>query len=117
MGAVPRLENGWAFAGLGGSTPSPSARSGVVELVRRATVNREGQVRVLPPELASRPRGRTGNDAGLSTRKLRVRVPPGVFIWLWGRRPLRRFREPEIAGSTPAGQTCAVEERLSSRAS
>jgi hypothetical protein len=31
--------------------------------------------------------------------------------------PSRRFREPEIAGSTPAGQTCAVEEWLSSRAS
>ena len=27
MGAVSRLENGWAFAGLGGSTPSPSACS------------------------------------------------------------------------------------------
>ncbi len=40
-GAVPRLENGWAF-GLGGSTPSPSAlRSGVVESARRATVTRE----------------------------------------------------------------------------
>jgi hypothetical protein len=34
-----------------------------------------------------------------------------------GAWPPRRFREPEIAGSTPAGQTCAVGERLSPRAS
>jgi hypothetical protein len=46
--------------------------------VRRATVNREAQVRSLPSELVARPRGRTGYDAGLSIRKLRVRVPPGV---------------------------------------
>ena len=41
------------------------------------------------------------------------RFPPGCRE----ARPSRRFREPETAGSTPAGQTCAVEERLSSRAS
>ena len=48
-----------------------------------------------------------GDDAGPSTRKLRVRVPPGVLVvvWLWGSWPPRRLREPEIAGSTPAGQT------------
>jgi hypothetical protein len=34
-----------------------------------------------------------------------------------GAWPPRRFREPEIAGSSPAGQTCAVGERLSPRAS
>ncbi len=109
-GAVSRLENGWASRALGvrlpllplaeawpswqgsallprrrcepfaGSSPAASVfRSGVVESGRRATVNREGQVRVLPPEL-SRPRGRNGDDAGPSTRKLRVRVPPGVLI-------------------------------------
>src|SRR5207244_2438636 len=54
------------------------SRSGVVESARRATVNRERQVRALPPELSC-PRGRNGDDAGPSTRKLRVRVPPGVF--------------------------------------
>ena len=48
--------------------------------VRRATVNREAQVRSLPSELVARPRGRTGYDAGLSIRKLRVRVPPGVLV-------------------------------------
>jgi putative exporter of polyketide antibiotics len=71
-------------SGLGGSTPSPSLprkiaafggsifrgahvkrhrqsrhrrreRSGVVELVRRATVTREAQVRALPPELLLAP--------------------------------------------------------------
>jgi hypothetical protein len=87
--------------GLGGSTPSPSASvevwpsgkaarsyraSGLAapfrcgRAVRRATVNREAQVRSLPSELAARPRGRTGYDAGLSIRKLRVRVPPGVLV-------------------------------------
>jgi hypothetical protein len=30
------------------------------------------------------PRARTGYDAGLSTRKLRVRFPPGFHIWSWG---------------------------------
>jgi hypothetical protein len=48
-----------------------------------------------------------GYDAGPSTRKLRVQFPPGVST-ATGRRgdwPPRRLREPEIAGSTPAGQT------------
>ena len=38
----------------------------------------------------------------------RVRVPPGVPLHsrlAVGERPPRRFREPETAGSTPAGQT------------
>ena len=61
--------------------PPCVVRSGVVESARRATVTREAQVRGLPPEL-SRPRGRTGDDAGPSTRKLRVRAPPGVLIHL-----------------------------------
>jgi hypothetical protein len=124
MGAVSRLENGWAFAGLGGSTPSPSAlggmaewqgsallarrapcvpqvrvllppyvRSGAVDLVRRATVTREEQVRSLPPELA-RPRGRTGHDAGLSIRKLRVRAPPGVL-----RLAVGELATPPVSGT------------------
>jgi hypothetical protein len=126
----------------------PPPRSGVVESVRRATVNCEAQVRTLPPELQSdarakpaRPRkrgaasGASGegqvralppepapvverDDAGFSTRKVRVRVPPGVLRHLAvGETAPRRLREPEAAGSTPASQTCAVEERLSSRAS
>ena len=89
--------------------------------VRRATVTREAQVRSLPPESADRsscPRGRIGDDAGLSIRKLRVRIPPGVLATACrGAWPPRRLWAPEIAGSTPAGQTCAVEEGLSSRAS
>ena len=62
----------------------PLIRSGVVETGRRAAVNRERQVRALPPELPC-PCGRNGDDAGLSTRKLRVRIPPGVLVvrfWL-----------------------------------
>jgi hypothetical protein len=63
--------------GLGGSIPSPSARSGVVERqdARLLTARR----RFDPCRRSSRPRGRTGDDAGPSTRKLRVRVPPGVL--------------------------------------
>jgi hypothetical protein len=107
-GAVSRLENGWALAlGVRLPLLPPQWRHGRVErqraataraawplrrfescclrlsfrcgrAVRRATVNREAQVRSLPSELVARPRGRTGYDAGLSIRKLRVRVPPGV---------------------------------------
>jgi hypothetical protein len=109
-GAVPRLENGWAFGPWGfdslpfrwrhGRAAEGSAlltrrratarrfescclaRSGVVETERRATVDREAQVRALPPE-SSCPRGRTGDDAGPSTRKLRVRAPPGCSTKDW----------------------------------
>jgi hypothetical protein len=73
-----------------GSNPAASASSfRCGRAVRRATVNREAQVRSLPPELVARPRGRTGYDAGLSIRKLRVRVPPGV---LTDRSPARLRR-------------------------
>jgi hypothetical protein len=74
----------WGFDSL-----SFRLRSGVVERVRRATVDREAQVRSLPSEPVARPRGRTGYDAGLSIRKLRVRVPPGV---LTDRSPARLRR-------------------------
>ena len=67
--------------------PPLSLRCG--RAVRRATVNREAQVRSLPPELFASPCGRTGYDAGLSIRKLRVRVPPGV---LTDRSPARLRR-------------------------
>ena len=40
-----------------------------------------------------------------------------VLTWLWGSRLTRRPWTPETAGSNPASQICAVEERLSSRAS
>ena len=54
----------------------------------------------------ARPRGRSGDDAGPSTRKLRVRIPPGVLVssGCGGAWPPRRRREPETAGSNPAGQ-------------
>ena len=102
------------------------SRSGVVELGRRAVVTREiagsipaaGAFHALVVE--------AGDDAGHSTRRLRVRVPPRVLvvdddvlvdlavsgrlratvvIWLWGSWPPRRPWKPEIAGSTPASQT------------
>ena len=143
---------------LGVRLPLLPLRSGVVESVRRAAVNREAQVRGLPPELVggrcpwrhgvlirrrarfesgtsySRPRGRIGHDAGPSTRKLRVRVPPRVLIdrlpvgetatppasgagnrWFdSSQADLARWRsgcprgphEPEIAGSNPARAIC-----------
>src|SRR4051794_20056705 len=75
-GIPPRKRVG--LRALGVRLPLLPLHSGVVELVRRATVNRERQVRVLPPELTC-PRGRSGDDAGPSTRKLRVRAPPGVL--------------------------------------
>ena len=152
MGAVPRLENGRAFTGLGGSTPSPSAlggmaewqgsallarrapcvpqvrvllppyvRSGAVDMVRRATVTREEQVRSLPPELA-RPRGRTGDDTGLSIRKLRVRIPPGVLrlaVGEWATPPVsgtgdRRF-EPCRPDFVRGGEGAFLASLMSSR--
>lgn len=89
--------------------------------VRRATVTRERQVRSLPPELHdSRPCGRTemtpgsqpGGSGFDSRRGYRRSLSACRGAW-----PPRRFWEPETAGSTPARQTCAVGERLSSRAS
>ena len=75
--------------------------------VRRATVNREAQVRSLPSELVACPRGRTGYDAGLSIRKLRVRVPPGVST---DRSParLRRAMMTSIGVSSPI-RPCAAD--------
>ena len=52
-GAVCRPENGCGFGRWGFDSLSFRSRSGVVERVRRATVNREEQVRALPPELVS----------------------------------------------------------------
>src|SRR5262249_34989403 len=68
-----------------GSNPAASAlRSGVVESVRRATVNRESAGSSPAAGVRARgracPRGRNGDDTGPSTRTLRVRVPPGVLI-------------------------------------
>ena len=131
MGAVSRLENGWA-SGPWGSTPLlPSRRHG--RAGKAAHCYRAGDsvarrfesccLRSVPVwsswscarlltarrrfETCRRscmsPRGRTGDDAGFSTRKLRVRTPPGLVS---GRETApRRFREPETAGSTPADQT------------
>ena len=47
------------------------------------------------------PRGRTGDDAGPSTRKLRVRVPPGVYDARWRSGCPREPHELEIVGSNP----------------
>lgn len=73
---------------------------------------------------SARPRGRTGDDAGLSTRRLRVRVPPGVlllfFIWSWGSvatPPASGAGDRRFDSCRPDLAPCAVEERLSSRAS
>src|SRR6266540_1171549 len=49
IGAVPRLENGWA-SGPWGFDSLSFRRSGVVELARRAAVTREAHVRSVPPE-------------------------------------------------------------------
>jgi hypothetical protein len=80
------------------------SRSGVVESARRAAVTREAQVRALLPEL-SRPRGRwvmtPSSQLGRAGSS-----PAGGAVWLWGSGPPRRSWAPEIAGSTPAGQTC-----------
>ena len=80
-----------------------SVRSGVVETERRATVNREAQVRALPPE-PSCPRGRTGDDAGPSTRKLRVRVPPGTSTRSDWRQP-RGLSRPRSPGASRTAWT------------
>ena len=97
-GAVSRLENGWASA-LGVRLPLLPLSFRCSRAVRRATVNREAQVRALAPELVevtARPRGRTGYDAGLSIRKLRVRVSPGV---LTERRGLWKLRHTLVTMS------------------
>jgi hypothetical protein len=117
-----------ASAPLAGSSPAASAfRSGVVESVRRATVTRERQVRALPPEPHA-PVVENGDDAGLSTRKLRVRVPPGVLVSLLAVGELatppalgagdRRFDscQPDMSICVLSARR-AVEEGLSSRAS
>jgi hypothetical protein len=71
--------------------------------VRRATVNRETQVRPLPPEPES-PWSK-GYDTGPSTRRCGFESRRGIPSGCRGGWPPRRFREPEIAGSTPASQT------------
>jgi hypothetical protein len=106
--------------------------------VRRATVTREAQVRSLPPEspievrlglrrammtsiglhalvveLEMTPDSQSGS-CGFESRRGFRRSLASACRGAW---PPRRLWAPEIAGSTPAGQTCAVEEGLSSRAS
>jgi hypothetical protein len=76
-GAVPRFENGWASGPWGFDSLSfrfvPVWSSGKT---RDCYSRGAGSI---PAAGAPCPRGRTGDDAGLSTRKLRVRVPPGVL--------------------------------------
>jgi hypothetical protein len=50
-------------SGLGGSTPSPSASLRCGRAARRATVNREAQVRILPPEPPRRSARFTGETS------------------------------------------------------
>jgi hypothetical protein len=104
MGAVPRLENGGP-SGLGVRLPPlPSFRCS--RAARRATVNREAQVRSLPPEPSTHApvveramtpasqagswgfesrrgyptgRGERGNPAGFGSRRSQVRFLPARF--------------------------------------
>ena len=58
--------------------PPASFRRGRVGTTRDC-YSREAGSSPAAGALTTRPRGRTGDDAGPSTRKLRVRVPPGVL--------------------------------------
>jgi hypothetical protein len=87
-GAVSRLENGWAQA-LGVRLPLLPLRSGVVErkdarlliAKRRFDPCRQSRRSKSGPASPGRvPPWSNGNDAGLSIRKLRVRIPPGVLM-------------------------------------
>src|SRR6266545_3831012 len=140
-GAVSRFEHGWVFGPWGFDSLSfrLSFRRGRVGKTRGCYPRER---RFEPCRRSSRPRGRSGYDAALSTRKLRVRVPPGVFDRLvlgeLATPPAsgagdRRFDScrPDLfrvqasgggAGLRPAGAAAArtrsaVEEGLSSRAS
>jgi hypothetical protein len=143
MGAASRLENGWAHGPWGFDSLSfrPFRRS---RAARRATVNREAQVRILPPELRRRPVSvaarladieqglvrfqrlrpamppwSNGDDARPSTGKVRVRLPPGVLHDLL---PVGEQATPPASGAgdrwfDSSQADCAVGERLSPRAS
>ena len=119
---------------LGGSTPSPSAwrhgraRQGSALLARRRATarrfescclrsNRSGVVEWKTRGCYPRSAGSTPAAGAPCAPVVEVAMTPGPqpgscgfesrrgsFNWLWGSRPPRRFREPEIAGSTPAGQ-------------
>jgi hypothetical protein len=80
----------------------------------------QGLVRFQGLRSVSCPRGRAAETPGSQPGSAGSSPAGGFLLNLAvGKRPPRRFREPETAGSTPAGQTLrsAVEERLSSRAS
>ncbi len=108
-GAVSRLENGWAYGSWGFDSLSFLRRGGVAELERQRVasaqtdrpVRRFESCRLRVPVWLSREDARLllarrrfescrrsflapvvehGDDAGLSTRKLRVRIPPGVLV-------------------------------------
>src|SRR6266545_4823016 len=110
-GAVSRFENGWVFGPWGFDSLSfrLSFRRGRVGKTRGCYPRER---RFEPCRRSSRPRGRSGYDAALSTRKLRVRVPPGVC----DRLVVGELATPPASGagdrrSTPAGQTCFVFRR------
>jgi hypothetical protein len=132
LGAVSRLENGRAlgpwgfdslsfrFGGMASWYGSALLRRGRVARLAgsnpAASVFRRGRVGktrgCYPRERRFEPCRRSskqapvveGDDAGFSLRKLRVRVPPGVFQLVVGEQAPRQFRELETAGSIPAGQ-------------
>jgi hypothetical protein len=103
----PVSKTGGAHA-LGGSTPSPSAssfRCGRAGKTRDCYSRGAGST---PAAGAARLRGRNGDDAGPSTRKLRVRAPPEVLYLPVGesghpagfgsRRPLVRIQPGRLRG-------------------
>src|SRR6478672_5653452 len=109
MGAAFRFENGCGFVPLGVRIPLLPLPSGVVEredarlLIAKRRFEPCRRSFVMPP-LSS------GCDAGFSARKRGFESRRGFFSHLVvGERPPRRFREPETAGSTPAGQTCNTD--------
>jgi hypothetical protein len=93
-GAVPRLENGWVFGPWG--FDSLSFRSFRCGRVGKTPDCYSGEAGSNPAAgaRASSPRGRTGDDAGFSTRKLRVRVPPGVLQLAVGKQVI-----PPVSGT------------------
>jgi hypothetical protein len=79
-----------------------------VSVAARLADNEQGLVRFQDLRLSTCPRGRAAVTPGSQPGSAGSSPAGGFFdpfVWLWGRRPPRRFREPETAGSTPAGQT------------
>jgi hypothetical protein len=103
IGAVPRLENGWVDEALGVRLPLLPFRRGRHGETRDCYSRGAGSIpaagALTPPwsKCVKTPDSQSGG-CGFESRR-------GCFVWLWGSWPPRRFREPETAGSIPAGQT------------